>query len=98
MLQYEKFKHLTESTWITNTWKFVSEHEIKLKCDDSTRLTYPRKNDIKIMDAMRKLDCMSVKGQQSEMLLTGFNNSRCSNRMWNKNSIEHLRRKESNGK
>ena len=71
MMNYERYKHLTENTWITNTWKFVSEYGIQLKCDDNISLAFPRKNDRTIMSEIMKLECMSIKEE------IAFNKVRC---------------------
>ena len=71
MLNFDKYKHLTEGTWLTNTWKFVSDNEIQLKCNDSIGLVFPREKDTTIMEAMQKLNCMTIKEEVC------FNRVRC---------------------
>ena len=70
-LKYEDFKHLTEETWITNTWEFLNKFDIHLINGDTPRIILPRENDITIMKALKQI-CEITKKEE-----TSFNRVRC---------------------
>ena len=64
-LPYDRFYHLTDSSWITNTWQFVSEFGIELKNDDMPQLSLTREGDRSIMSTLTEVCKLSRKDQIS---------------------------------
>ena len=51
-LPYDKFHYLTDPSWITNTWQFVSKFNIHLRNDDIPSLSLSREGDRPIMSTV----------------------------------------------
>ena len=70
-LPYDDFHHLTDPSWITSTWQFVSKFHIQLRNDDMPSLSLSREGDQPIMSAVMETSSLSIADQIS------FNRVRC---------------------
>ena len=60
-LSYNDLHHFTEPSWVTNTWKFICEFNIQLKCNDLPSLAFPREHDRTITETLKETCDMSTK-------------------------------------